>query len=462
MTSRVTLFFLSSFLDLDEWVVSSITMRNAGRALIVLVLSSTRFQGCAWCWSSPHTTSSLGREYRKRNALSGLPSRSSSQTGRLYLARSLSASEQARREEDNRRQERAEDVVIGKTSALPGASDYALNPSATEAEYLRQASRVEQIVYKETEKGLEALKMLRISEAIESFDKVFELRPNAYCWQAGIAKFYAGDLEGAADVFARNAVTYENKFGAPASEERIWRHACELKLITSMSRKDRKLVEDTGGVASILAPIPLKDYTAELLKSENRRVVRISLDLFSSSIDRDHSGLILSRAKLRAIGGTPGVTRRGPILDRKMWKLSSWYYLGLHYDAIGDTEESKRCMKRALRLCPNTGITSDITLSLPFIHMSQREWFDDDELESAEASDTVSMAESVSSTGGLEVNPLIVESIKASIDDLRTVDLQEALRDRELKVTGSKEDLKQRLYESLIEDAGIELVYNIL
>jgi tetratricopeptide (TPR) repeat protein len=370
----------------------------------------------------------------------------------------LSAAEQARREEDKRRQERAEDVVIGKTSALPDASDYVLNPSATEAEYLRQASNVEQIVYKETEKGLEALKMLRIADAIQSFDKVFELRPNAYCWQAGIAKFYAGDLEGAADIFARNAVTYENKFGAPASEERIWRHACELKLMTSMSRKDRKLVEDTGGIESLLTPIPVKDYTAELLKSENRRVIRTSLDLFSSSVDRDYSGLILSRAKLRAIAGAPGRNRNRPNLDRKMWKLSSWYYLGLHYDAIGNTDESKRCMKRALRLCPNTGITEDITHSLPFIHMSQRDWFDDDELESTEAPDT----EAACTTSRLEVNPLIVESIKASIEDLRTVDLQEALRRRGLKLAGSKDDLKQRLYESLIEDAGIELIYNIL
>jgi tetratricopeptide (TPR) repeat protein len=427
-------------------------------------------QAFAWCATSSHrpvvSTQNGHSTQRQKGEYDDHTERRSRRTfisvqricrrTRLSLARTLSASEQARRDEEQRKLEREGDVVPGKTSALPGAQDFALNPSATEEEYLRQASNLEQIVYKETERGLEALKMLRIDEANQCFDKVFEARPNAYCWQAGIARFYSGDLEDAADIFASNAVIYEAKFGAPASEERIWRHACELKLRTSMRRKDQKLVDETG---AILTPIPAKDNTAELLKSETRKVIRIALDLFSASTKLDFSAVILSRAKLLAIAMSPGRTSKGPILDRKMWKLSSWYYLGLHYDAIGDVEQSKRCMKRSILLCPNSGGCSDILYSLPFIHMSQREWFDDEEVNPADAFDAESLHGEASSHGSFEVNPIVIESVKSSLEALRTVDLQQTLKRRGLPATGSKDELKMRLFRSIVEEAGIGLIY---
>jgi hypothetical protein len=104
-------------------------------------------------------------------------SRMTSATGRLYTLakprqsfclqplhsskKNLSAAERERRDEENRRRARKDDAIPGKTSAMPGAKDFALDPKATEIEYLRQASKVEQEIYLYTEKGLKSLKMVR-------------------------------------------------------------------------------------------------------------------------------------------------------------------------------------------------------------------------------------------------------------------------------------------------------------
>jgi hypothetical protein len=72
--------------------------------------------------------------------------------------KSLSASEQERRDEENRRRMRQDDVVIGKTSAKKGETDCALDPQATEQEFLKHASVVEQKVFRLTEAGMEYLK----------------------------------------------------------------------------------------------------------------------------------------------------------------------------------------------------------------------------------------------------------------------------------------------------------------
>ena len=74
----------------------------------------------------------------------------------------VSASGRERREEDQRRRQRKDDVIIGKTSALRDATDYALTPKATEEAWLNQASRIDQQVYRFTEDGFHALKMVRV------------------------------------------------------------------------------------------------------------------------------------------------------------------------------------------------------------------------------------------------------------------------------------------------------------
>ncbi len=71
--------------------------------------------------------------------------------------KNLSASEKEQRDEETRRRQRKEDVVIGKTSAKKGEKDFALDPKATEQEYLRQASRIDREIFLLTETGMECL-----------------------------------------------------------------------------------------------------------------------------------------------------------------------------------------------------------------------------------------------------------------------------------------------------------------
>jgi hypothetical protein len=75
--------------------------------------------------------------------------------------KNLSAAEQERRDEENRRRMRQDDVVVGKTSAKKGEKDCALDPKATQQEFLKQASAVEQEVFQLTEAGMEYLKSVR-------------------------------------------------------------------------------------------------------------------------------------------------------------------------------------------------------------------------------------------------------------------------------------------------------------
>jgi len=372
--------------------------------------------------------------------------------------RDLFAAERERRDEERRRQERSQDVVIGKTSALQDASDFALNVQATEAEWMRQASEEEQEVFRYTEKGMNALKMLDVKQASESFDRVFQLRPSAYLWQAGIAKFYLNELEEAAEIFAKCASIFESKFGEPASEERIWRNACELKLISSLDKKERKRIQQQGGID--LPTIPANDQTAQLLASERRKAVKIARDLFDATVANDYSTTILSKAKLRSVGGA---FEKNPQLDIKMWKLSSWFYLGLYYDAVGDEEEGKKCMKMALRLRPSAGNASDIIHTLPMLHMSQRDWFDDeaidadivDEPVNHSSAPTKSAAYSSLAIEKKEPDPWVLQTVRDGVAELKMTELRDALRVRGLKGTGSKEELGERLFESLMEDAGL-------
>lgn len=299
-----------------------------------------------------------------------------------------------------------------------------------------------------------------MEEASKVFDHVFDLKPNAYLWQAGIAKFYMGDFEGAADIFARNAHTFESKFGGPASEERIWRDACELKLATSMSRKERKKIEATVGISSLLKQIP---ETKPGDPKESRKALRLARDLFSASVQKDYSLELISRARLTSIGGVADNRR---VMDRKMWKLMSWFYLGLHYDVVGDEEESKKCIQQALRLCPSSGTGDDITHTLPMLHMSARDWFDDKPFDEDE--DLLSDLHTMPSTNGgsskpsAEVNgfstadPVIEASIKEGVEKLKLHEIQAALRLRGLKIFGSKEFLQEKLFNSLMEDAGFD------
>lgn len=367
------------------------------------------------------------------------------------VRKNLSAAEQERREEDKRRRERIEDVIPGKTSAIKGASDYSIDIDSTREQFLRQASRVEQEIYQKTELGMEMIRMFRLDEATKSFDRVFELKPNAYLWQAGIVKFYLGDLDGAMEVFTRCASIYETRFGDLASEERIWRNASFLKKLSTMNRKDRKTLLQGDDGANLTLNGPLDGNFDVSKKVEGRKVIRIALELFQSSVDDDLVSTVVSRAKIRSIGGS--ITDLQPTMDKKLWKIGSWYYLGLHYDVIGDFRASKVCMKAALRLCPSSN-SADLIHTLPMLHMTCRNWFDDEafELDSNELQNKVNVSEENVICGPSAVDPIIYESIRSSLETARLVDLQKALRTRGLRVVGSKLELQQRLFDSLMDD----------
>ena len=91
--------------------------------------------------------------------------------------KNLSASERERRDEENRRRSRKDEVVPGTTSAKPGEKDFELDPKATELEFLRQASNVQQEVYAYTDKDMELLKLVRKSRKMRARQPVMR-----HCW----------------------------------------------------------------------------------------------------------------------------------------------------------------------------------------------------------------------------------------------------------------------------------------
>ena len=331
---------------------------------------------------------------------------------------------QERRDESKRREERRNDVVIGRSSAIPGESDYALDISLTEQQWMRQATAVEQEVYHQTEQGMQSLKLLNLEQAAMAFDRVFELKPQAYLWQAGLVKYYLQDWQDAAEILASSATQFESRFGEPATEERIWRNACELKVASSVGKQERKRLEaiHPGGIAAQVAQIKPNTMTTAtttaidnnendennnsnnnenrqvmavqqqqqerqqerlFLATERRRVLKLARELFDASVQKDWGQVVVCRAHLRTLCGPiqeqQQQKRRRRVWDPKMWKLQAWFYLGLHYDASGEDETSQKCMKMALRLCRSSSTASDLLHTLPLLHMATRDWFDDDD-----------------------------------------------------------------------------------
>ena len=190
------------------------------------------------------------------------------------------ASQSARSAELKRRQFRIQEgfATPGLSSALPGASDYPIDPSLTEREYFAslgldstsfqagaaagtagetygQVDKVSIDKMDELEKekqialhttlGLAHLRSLRLKAAYNSFEYVYALNPEAYLWQFGLLQYYFGEYDKGIVTCEENARRYESKFGAMgevASEERIWKDACLLK----KRGKKRKEWEENG------------------------------------------------------------------------------------------------------------------------------------------------------------------------------------------------------------------------
>jgi hypothetical protein len=366
----------------------------------------------------------------------------------LSLNKYLTAASKERRQEEQRRNERKNEVIIGKTSAKRGVSDYAIDPEATRQQYLAQVPNKEREIMLETEKGLESMRMLQLEEADEAFSKVYCLKPTAYLFAAGIAKFYLNDVFAAGEIFARNAQFYEARFEMVASEERIWRDACYLKLFNSLPKRDRKKSVSQYNVPEI-PPFGEDENEEEFgMKRETRKVIRIARDLFDASVKNDTTRMILSRAKLRATAGDTNTSKKYGLIDPKQWKLNSWVYLGLHYDVMGQVEESRKCIKNALMLSGGGGNSNDIIRAMPMIHMSQRDWFDDDDL------DVIDDEESSSDANILVISSQMKNEIRQTVQKMTISDIQEYLVKRKgIKMIGSKAELQQRLLSELMQDA---------
>ncbi len=288
---------------------------------------------------------------------------------------------------------RLHENIPGKTSAIPGSQNLPINPIQTQTEWYNQASTYDKLKKEYIGKALDYVKGLQLEKAKECYDYVlYELnnennnnydhnqqqqqqqqqQHNCYCWQYGIVLFYLGYYHHAAEIFVYNCKLYESKFGIVASEERLWRDACELKIrsvdpssLLDNDLKKMKIAQlDSSNVVDGGSSGNDGSASDLLLMQETRKVLRIARDLFSSSIQGDLGNEVLSRGKLRSICGeydnnnssnnanNNSNNKKGIMkTDKKMWRLSSWYYLGLHYDVIGDYKSSKDCMKMALRQC---------------------------------------------------------------------------------------------------------------
>jgi len=351
----------------------------------------------------------------------------------------LSAAARERREEERRRVDRINDAVIGKTSAKKGAKDFAIDPTVTQKQLYSNANEIEREIYIQTERGKTCLKMLNVKEASEAFDRVYQLKPSAYIYPAGIALFYCDEIYTAGECFAKNAQIFEARFGMRASEERLWRDACQLLLINTQT--------NNSSHPNTISSIPNEfddDFSVHAPPPETRKIIRIARDMFDASIVGDYSRMILSRAKLIEIANSNGGSRRDP----KLWKLSSWYFLGLHYDVLGRIEESKACMRNAWNLSSanKANAQNDIIHTLPMLHLSRRDWLKDDSYDSNDGHQlpVISNAE---------------ENIRDSIDKLLLVHIENALEQKGLEISGSEDKgtLKKRLFDALMADANINL-----
>lgn len=405
---------------------------------------------------------------------------------------------------------------------------------ATEQEYLRKCSKEERLVHQFTDEGMEAMKSLRLDLANKCFDKVFEVRPNAYLWQAGIVKFYLNDIKGAADIFARSASHFETKFGpmgmGPASEERIWRNAVELKYVYSLRKNARKqfLLDKQEGKATPIAQISDNDESGDdEMGSETRMVHRLARELFDASVDQKIPVEVVARAKLLSFAGNDGKQQLTPTSssgsgvskDIKKRKLNACYFLALHYDVTGDKEESKKWIKVAFKLCTNAaGKSADIMDTLPLLHMTVRDWFDDDPYDDEDDEEFIGLDDFFAQDGVVGTNgdfgmddsksnnnsnaddsstttttksaegkpkpsgttkdeehdqhnknnksrkhmsdaysdPVLEASIMEDVGKMKFDEIREALRIRGISATGSKETLKERLFISLMDDAGYQ------
>ena len=120
-------------------------------------------------------------------------------------------------------------------------------------------------------------------------------------------------------------------------------------------------------------------------------------------------------------------------------------------------------MKMALKFSPSIGKSDNLVHTLPLLHMTVRDWFDDDDFEAdiifddGDKSDRDSFSpvppnQAIASMAYSD--PLIEKSIKDGVSKMKLRELKGSLRLRGKITTGSKEQLQERLFHSLMDDAG--------
>ena len=216
----------------------------------------------------------------------------------------------------------------------------------------------------------------RIAEALEQFDVALEnSEGNRLLWQRGSALYFGGRWEDAANDFERNAETFEEMLGEPATEYLIWRAAALCQLARGDER--RETPPDIS-----LTPLALVEHSP---------LLQNAFDLFS--IDGEACETALS--KLGTIASPKRVSRSEQfdtdelqrVQDLDDSAIDAHFFAGLWAEsALGDAERARahfiaaadasRRIAEAPRRFPNPAI-GGLAFRLPEVALRSRAWWPD-------------------------------------------------------------------------------------
>ena len=157
--------------------------------------------------------------------------------------------------------------------------------------------------------GEEHFKAGHIDEAIRDFDKAIELRPSLepYHWQRGIALYYAGRYQDGRRQFELHRSVNPNDV-----ENAVWHFLCVARL------------EGVGQARRMMIPI-----------SSDQRVPMMEVDELFRGTGSVEKVIQAARA------GPPSPA----VLNQRLFYAD--LYLGLYYEALGDTAEALEHITRA-------------------------------------------------------------------------------------------------------------------
>ncbi|CAE7394591.1 unnamed protein product [Symbiodinium natans] len=180
------------------------------------------------------------------------------------------------------------------------------------------------------QEGEEAFKKNKVEESVELFDKAAQSGyPKARLWQRGLSLYYAKDFQSGSEQFRKDVEMNPND-----TEESIWAFLCEAQLLGFQQARRQIL---TVGV-------------------DPRPVMRTAMALFRGD---DDAKSIAALEDLSA-GGRSDV-------------FYSCLYLGLFYEAKGDTENARRYLLKATS-CKYGATSTDYMADLARVHVARRGW----------------------------------------------------------------------------------------